>query len=266
MPSLLFQSAPGRAAGGNFPIFHPHHFVEKFQSAPGRAAGGNAETAKPSVRRGSFNPPPAGQPGETNVKSRKAMMFLVSIRPRPGSRGKPEAMHKKDAVIEFQSAPGRAAGGNRYIAAGITAEHIVSIRPRPGSRGKRRARNGSVDVRIVSIRPRPGSRGKRSVRGDCGHHHRFQSAPGRAAGGNMSSGCPTPISSGFNPPPAGQPGETPAPRSGRRRRSSFNPPPAGQPGETLRLGEYRRGLPSFNPPPAGQPGETPWRNRSRIGK
>ncbi len=37
---------------------------------------------------------------------------------------------------------------------------------------------------------------------------------------------------------------------------SFNPPPAGQPGETLNIVAQVVQRACFNPPPAGQPGET----------
>jgi len=69
-------------------------------------------TTEPAGRRG-FNPPPAGQPGETStVTFALAGSRKVSIRPRPGSRGK------------------------RVVSASRADWRKVSIRPRPGSRGK----------------------------------------------------------------------------------------------------------------------------------
>jgi len=65
-----------------------------------------------------------------------AVLTRVSIRPRPGSRGKQVASGHALATIKFQSAPGRAAGGNMNATKLTVDLYQVSIRPRPGSRGK----------------------------------------------------------------------------------------------------------------------------------
>jgi len=183
---------------------------------------------------------------------------LVSIRPRPGSRGKPQSpLLPAWATARFQSAPGRAAGGNGTFLKGAL-RFLVSIRPRPGSRGKPYQREYIYIYGRVSIRPRPGSRGKRAVVADwIDMLLEFQSAPGRAAGGNAALLARLASATRFNPPPAGQPGETSLPCPLGHPGNCFNPPPAGQPGETRGSRSCgNRHAQGFNPPPAGQPGET----------
>src|SRR5438093_709678 len=100
-------------------------------------AGGNVNCWKGSFLMRSFNPPPAGWPGETITAFVIGVGVVVSIRPRPDGRGKPVAVdhpvgngiasirprpdgrgkrHSVQAMQRlmnwFQSAPGRMAGGN----------------------------------------------------------------------------------------------------------------------------------------------------------
>ena len=225
-----FQSAPGFAAGRCLLPDSTKGAGLSFQSAPGFAAGRCTSCGLGSSTRGGFNPRPALQPGDACIPHEVLPEPEVSIRARLCSRAMLMTMDESDRRIEFQSAPGFAAGRCRRMAA--CACWSCRFQSAPGfAAGRCRP-------------PRCPS---------CGRPL-FQSAPGFAAGR-----CERPLTAGgtapsFNPRPALQPGDAqllasgdgeqkfqsapgfaagrcPAARWRSAARASFNPRPALQPGD-----------------------------------
>src|SRR5207245_11546065 len=106
--------------------------------------------------------PPARRPGETRTRAEATNGGQdVSIRPRPGGRGKPKCPQAILSDPRFQSAPGPEAGGNTTAAAHTYSRRSFNPPParRPGE--TRSSRRSSAAAR-------------------------FQSAPGPEAGGNAT--------------------------------------------------------------------------------
>ncbi len=105
-----FQSAPGREAGRCCPPAACRWTSKWFQSAPGREAGRCREEGRFDHLPLSFNPRPAGRPGDASIVSPNRQFNSVSIRARPGGRAMPQAREAIHIPEQFQSAPGREAG------------------------------------------------------------------------------------------------------------------------------------------------------------
>ncbi len=179
----------------------------------------------------------------------------VSIRARPGGRAMRHRYDVSHVYHQFQSAPGREAGRCLVVAVEPDGRQGVSIRARPGGRAMHRRRprqhrpaksfnprpagrpgdaaahEAVGDGLMVSIRARPGGRAMRRSARRVMRFLVFQSAPGREAGRCPARRGRARRAAGFNPRPAGRPGD--AGRHPRRadRAGRFNPRPAGRPGD-----------------------------------
>ncbi len=159
-------------------------------------------------RAGGFNPRPAGRPGDAILDPASIPRLAVSIRARPGGRAMPfPHRHSQGETSRFNPRPAGRPGDARYLLP-LLLLHRVSIRARPGGRAMP---DGSIKPLIrqeVSIRARPGGRAMR-VRASPSPASvtQFQSAPGREAG--RCPACERSASRihGFNPRPAGRPGD-----------------------------------------------------------
>ncbi len=225
-----------------------------FQSAPGREAGRCAEDSGFGWIRTGFNPRPAGRPGDAGRNSAERVAAAVSIRARPGGRAMPACSTAPACASSFQSAPGREAGrcpervgrpgkkssfnprpagrpGDAETRRYLSPVNLVSIRARPGGRAMRIGRWQPNPDGRVSIRARPGGRAMQPSRSPASTLTRFQSAPGREAGRCLDRHGALEVATGFNPRPAGRPGDASTLIHDERLADCFNPRPAGRPGD-----------------------------------
>jgi hypothetical protein len=215
----------------------------RFQSAPGREAGrcleryfegGQADVIQVSIR--------ARPGGRAMRQSARAHLraLIVSIRARPGGRAMRSSFRPTQGHSRFNPRPAGRPGDAQCWPGVPMWLHPRRFNPRPAGR--------PGDARLphsTTIAAR-----------------RFQSAPGREAGRCLSQGVDVATHgsrlTGFNPRPAGRPGDA-GPDAGPSpvTRSVFQSAPGREAGRcqgymTTAPGP---GLVSFNPRPAGRPGD-----------
>ncbi len=152
--------------GGRAMQISPARIRERveFQSAPGREAGRCLDVTACDARQLSFNPRPAGRPGDAVLLAVVALLLLkVSIRARPGGRAMPIRFIEHDArpLVSIRARPGGRAMPRRWE--DFMPGASVSIRARPGGRAMLHSRNLLFRLRNgVSLREPAGTSNTRN--------------------------------------------------------------------------------------------------------
>ena len=250
-----FKSAPGWLAGrckrqGPFTTDDG-----SFNPRPAGWPGDAAACSTPSTPFSSFNPRPAGWPGDARCRGVVEQFVFVSIRARLVGRAMPPGLAQIRAPRRFQSAPGWLAGRCRGVPRHCLAQ--AGFNPRPAGWPGDADIYSAIDAfATVSIRARLVGRAMLAFARRIVRMTRFQSAPGWLAGRCFlfyRLGLPR-IS--FQSAPGWLAGR--CRKSGSRAVNAarcFNPRPAGWPGDAEgNIVGYEQAA-SFNPRPAGWPGD-----------